>query len=67
MSVAKITEISCSSEESFEDAIKHGIKRASKTLHHITGAWVSEQKVDIKDGKIARYRVNLKLTFILTD
>lgn len=67
MSVAKITEISSSSTVSFEDAIKEGIKRASKTLHNITGAWVSEQKVDLKDGKITAYRVNLKLTFVLND
>ena len=67
MSVAKITEISCSSETSFEDAIQQGLKRASKTLHNITGAWVSQQKVDLKDGKITSYRVNLKLTFVLND
>lgn len=67
MSVAKITEISCSSEESFEDAIRNGIKRASKTLHNISGAWVSEQKVDVREGNIVRYRVNLKITFVLND
>ncbi len=67
MTVAKITEISSSSEISFEDAIKDGLKRASKTLHNITGAWVSQQKVDLKDGKVVAYRVNLKLTFVLKD
>lgn len=67
MSVAKITEISASSAVSFEEAIKHGIKRASKTLHNITGAWVAEQKVDIKNGDIVNYRVILKLTFVLND
>ena len=67
MSVAKTIEITASSKKGFEDAIQNGISRASKTVSKIQGAWVSEQKVDIKDGKIARYRVNLKLTFILTD
>ncbi|MEZ6194736.1 MAG: dodecin family protein [Planctomycetota bacterium] len=65
MSVAKITEISAASEESFEHAVKTGVKRANKTLKNITGAWVKEQKVDVKDGKIVRYRVTMKVTFIL--
>ena len=67
MSVAKITEISASSKKSFEDAIEEGVKRASKTLDGITGAWIQEMKVDVDDGKISNYRVNMKLTFVLKD
>jgi flavin-binding protein dodecin len=67
MSVAKVTEISCSSAESFEDAIATGIDRAHKTLDKVKGAWVSEMKVDVKDGKITAYRVNMKVTFVLKD
>lgn len=67
MSVAKISEISAASEESFEDAIKQGIKRANKTLENITGAWINEMKVDISDGKVRNYRVNMKVTFVLKD
>ena len=65
MTVAKVTEISSESTASFEDAIQQGIDRASKTLHGIKGAWVKEQKVTVEDGKIASYRVDLKVTFIL--
>jgi flavin-binding protein dodecin len=67
MSVAKIIEISSTSDKSFEDAIKTGIARASKTVDNIRGAWVKEQKLDISKGKIVQYRVNLQLTFILSD
>jgi len=67
MSVAKVTEISCSSPVSFEDAIQKGIARANKTLHGITGAWVSEEKVRVENGKVAAWRVNLKVTFVLKD
>ena len=67
MSVAKITEISSTSKESFDDAIKKGIKRAHETLKGIKGAWVNEMKVDVKDGEIAEYRVNLRVTFVLKD
>jgi len=65
MSVAKITEISATSTEGFEDAIRTGIKRADETLDRITGAWVKEMKVDVSEGDIVGYRVNLAVTFIL--
>lgn len=65
MAVAKVTEITSSSSKSFDDAIEKGIKRASKTLHGITGAWVQEQKVVVEKGKITEWRVNMKVTFIL--
>ncbi len=66
-SVAKITEISASSSKSFADAMDAGISRASKTLKNISGAWINEMKVDVKDGKITAYRVNMKVTFVLDD
>lgn len=67
MSVAKVSEISSSSEKSFEDALVQGINRANKTLKNITGAWVQEQKVDVTNGRVVRYRVNMKVTFVLED
>lgn len=67
MSVARITEISSSSKKGFDDAVEEGIKRASKTLRGITGAWVKEQKVSVKDGKVAEYQVNMMVTFVLDD
>jgi flavin-binding protein dodecin len=67
MSVAKVTEISSSSKKSFEDAVADGIKRANKTLTNITGAWIQDQKIDVEDGKIVNYRVNMKVTFVLED
>jgi len=67
MSVAKISEISAASKTSFEDAIAEGIKRANKTLKNVTGVWIQDQKIDVEKGKIARYRVNMKVTFVLKD
>ena len=67
MSVAKISEISSTSEKSFEDAMKQGITRANKSLRNVKGAWIKEQQLDIEDGKVTRYRVNMLITFILDD
>jgi len=67
MSVAKVAEISASSEKSFEHAVQKGVARASKTLKNVVSAWVKDQQVEIEDGKVTAYRVSLKITFILED
>jgi flavin-binding protein dodecin len=67
MSVAKVTEIIASSGKSFDDAINIGLKRAHKTLRNVKSAWVAGMQVKCDNGKITSYRVNLKVTFILTD
>lgn len=65
MSVAKVIEISATSETSFEDAIRDGIAKASETIHGIRGAWVKEQMVRVEDSGVVEFRVDLKLTFVL--
>jgi flavin-binding protein dodecin len=65
MTVARTTEITASSPKSFDDALNRGVKRAAKTLQNLTGAWVKDQEVVIKDGKITSYKVRLMVTFIL--
>jgi hypothetical protein len=67
MAVARVTEIIAGSKVSFEDAINQGIKRASKTLKNVSGAWVKGQKVVVEKGRIREYRVQLEVTFVLTD
>lgn len=65
MSVARVIEISATSSQSFDDAVRQGIERANETLRHVEGAWVKEQNVMIEDGKITNYKVNLQVTFLL--
>ena len=66
MTVARVTELISSSTESFDDAVRQGVRRASKTLKNVRGAWVEGQKV-ICDGQghITEYRVILKVSFVL--
>lgn len=65
MAVAKIIEITATSDSSFEDAIRRGVEKASETVHNIKGAWVKEQKVLVQDGSVNGYRVDLKVSFVL--
>jgi hypothetical protein len=67
MSVAKVSEISATSTVSFEDALKQGIARATKTLRNVKSAWVKEQHVHVTKGQIDEYRVNMMVTFVLDD
>ena len=67
MSVARVTELSATSQSSFEDAIKEGINRATSTLRGVEGAWVKDMNVMIENGSITGYKVNLAITFMLED
>ena len=64
-SVARVTTITSRSDQSFEDAIRAGVKRASETLRHIEGAWVKDQTAVVSDGEITSWQVVLEVTFVL--
>ena len=67
MSVARITEISSTSNKSFEDAIQQGVARATGTLRQVKSAWIKEQEVEIQNDRITAYKVNMLITFVLED
>ena len=65
MSVARITELSATSDTSFEDAIQQAVSRATSTLRGVEGAWIKDQNVLIENGSITGYKVNVEVTFVL--
>jgi dodecin len=67
MSVAKVTELSCTSTESFEDAIRQGMERATRTLRGVKSAWVKELRVNADDGGPMIFQANILVTFVLED
>jgi dodecin len=67
MTVARITEISSISKKSFDDAIALGLARANKTLKNVKGAWIKDQEIQIEKGKVAGYKVTMKITFVLAE
>jgi dodecin len=67
MSVARNTEISATSPESFEDAIRQGLARATKTLRNVRSAWVKEQEVTLQGDQISEFKVVMVVTFVLDD
>lgn len=67
MSIARVTEISATSPESFDDAVSRGVARANETLRNVTSAWIKEQSVSVDGGRVAEYQVNMLVTFVLDD
>ncbi len=67
MSVARVTEMSATSDQSFEDAVNMAVQRATQTLRNVESAWVKDMNVLISDGNIQGYKVNLAITFVLEE
>lgn len=63
--VARVTEISAKSDVSFEDAVKIGLERTNATLRGVKSAWIKEQSVEVNDGRVTAYLVNMLVTFVL--
>jgi dodecin len=67
MSVARVSKITAASSSSFDDAVRGGLERASRTLHGITGLRVDELKAKVHNGRIEEFRVTMEVTFVLDD
>jgi dodecin len=67
MPIARVTELSATSDQSFEDAINQGVNRATNTLRNVESAWIKDMNVMIENGNIAAYKVNLAITFVLEE
>ncbi|MCA1740460.1 MAG: dodecin family protein [Actinobacteria bacterium] len=71
MPVARVTELSATSDQSFEDAVNMAVQRATSTLRNVESAWVKDQNKDqnvlIENNNITGYKVNLAITFVLEE
>lgn len=67
MAVARVFELSATSTKSFEDAIQQGVARATKTLRNVKSVWIKEQQLNLENGAVAEYQVNMLITFVLED
>ncbi len=67
MSVAKVTEIIAASTTGIEDAVRQGVRRASKTIDDIEAVWVKDIKARVAKGDIVEWRCTLKITFVVKD
>ncbi len=66
-SVARVIELSATSEESFEDAINQGIQRATSTLRNVESAWIKDMNVLIENNEVKAYKINMAISFVLDE
>jgi len=65
MSMVKVVEIIAESKNSWSDAADNAVKQASKSIHNIKSLYVQDMQAVVEDGKIAKYRVNAKVSFVI--
>ena len=63
MSVVKVIELSGRSSDSFEDAVRQTVERASRTLRNIRSVWVKEFQAVVENDKVTAFEVNVMLSF----
>ncbi len=61
--VYKIIELTGTSTTSIEDAVDKAIKRAHKTLKHLSWFQVTETRGNIEKGKVHHWQVTVKIGF----
>ena len=67
MSVAKTIELSGQSPNSYEDAIREAVERASSTLRNIRSVWVKEFEAVVENDRVTQFRAVMKITFVLDE
>lgn len=65
MAVVKVVEILAESNEGWEEATQKAVTEVSKTVKNITSVYVKDFQAIVKDNKIATYRVNVKVSFVV--
>ncbi|MBK8505578.1 MAG: dodecin domain-containing protein [Saprospiraceae bacterium] len=63
MAILKVIEIMADSGKSWEDATRNAVEKASETVKNIRSVFVQEQSATVSEGRIDKYRVNVKITF----
>ncbi len=67
MSIVKMIELSSQSSESWEDATRQAVERASRSLRNIRSVWVKEFEAVVENNGVTQFRVNVKISFELEE
>ena len=65
MSMVKVIEVIAESKKSWDAAAENAVKEASRSVRNIKSLYVQEMQAIIEDGKISKYRVNAKISFVI--
>ena len=65
MTTLKVIEVLAQSDKSWEDAAQNAIDEASKSVRGIQSIYIKETEATVENGKITKYRINAKISFLL--
>ena len=65
MSVVKFIELSGRSSESFADAVRQTVERASRTIRNIQSVWVKEFEGVVENNRVTQFQVIVKVSFLV--
>ena len=64
MSLAKVIEV-LAEGDSIEAAVENAVAEASKTVKNLRSAYVNDIQAIVREGTVVKYRVNVKITFVI--
>jgi flavin-binding protein dodecin len=67
MSVVTFVELSGRSSESFEDAIRQAVERATSTIRNVRSVWAKEFEAIVENNQVTEFQVIMKVSFLLED
>jgi hypothetical protein len=62
-SIYRVTEVIGTSTESWEDATRHAVETAARTLRDLRVGEVVKLDVTIEDGRVTHYRARVNISF----
>lgn len=65
MTMLKVVEVLAQSDKSWEDAAQNAIDEAARTVREIRSIYIKEMEATVENGKIAQYRINAKISFLI--
>lgn len=65
MAILKVIEVLAQSDKSWEDAAQNAVDVAAKTVKDIKSIYIKDHEAVVEDGKITKYRINAKISFVL--
>jgi len=65
MSMLKVIEVLAESNKSWEDAAEQAVSGASKSVRNVKSIWIENFEATVEDGKLKKYRINAKVSFVL--
>lgn len=66
MSVVKVIEILAQSSDGWEAAAQEAVTEASKTVDNIQSVYIKEFQAIVENNKVTNYRVNTKISFVVS-